>query len=130
MRKGQLDDNLELISFNIKKQLPFKVASYDCVSALAVLEHLSHPTEILEECFRILKKGGSLILTTPSPSAKPVLELLAFRLHLIPQEDIQEHKTYFSKDRLCKILKTIGFKIVTLKTFEFGFNIFVLAKKS
>ena len=38
--------------------------SYDLVLSTQVLEHVSNPESYLKECFRILKPGGILLLTT------------------------------------------------------------------
>ena len=42
--------------------------SYDIVSALAVLEHLSAPVSAIKEAERILKPGGIFVATSPSPA--------------------------------------------------------------
>jgi 2-polyprenyl-3-methyl-5-hydroxy-6-metoxy-1,4-benzoquinol methylase len=43
-------------------------ASVDCVVSTEVLEHLyQHPAGYLAECWRILKPGGLLLLSTPNP---------------------------------------------------------------
>src|SRR5437764_6171024 len=38
--------------------------NYDCVLSSQVLEHVLSPRNYLEECFRVLKPGGKLILST------------------------------------------------------------------
>ncbi|MFO7560766.1 MAG: methyltransferase domain-containing protein [Desulfobacterales bacterium] len=42
--------------------------SYDIVSALAVLEHLSTPVSAVREAQRVLKSGGIFVATSPSPA--------------------------------------------------------------
>lgn len=107
-------------------------ASVDAVTMLAVIEHLEGPNNILKEIFRILKPGGKFILTTPSPAGKPVLEFLAFKLKIINQEDIVDHKRYYSKEELGGVLAGAGFdpKNIKMKYFESGFNIFAKAVKN
>lgn len=46
--------------------LPLKEGSIDCVTMLEVLEHLKKPVEALLEAKRVLKQGGSLIVTIPN----------------------------------------------------------------
>ncbi|MBP6256774.1 hypothetical protein KA405_03490 [Patescibacteria group bacterium] len=41
-------------------------------------------------------------MTTPSVWSQPVLELLAYRLHVISEEEIRDHKEYFDKQKLIK----------------------------
>lgn len=45
--------------------LPFTSNTFDCVIASEIIEHVVDPKEFLNELFRVVKKGGSLILTTP-----------------------------------------------------------------
>lgn len=49
---------------NIEKKLPFKKEEFDVVYTQFLFEHLTNPNNFLKECFRILKKGGKLILIT------------------------------------------------------------------
>lgn len=43
---------------------PFPDASFDCVLATEVLEHLHTPERAIREMYRVLAPGGSLVLTT------------------------------------------------------------------
>ena len=47
-------------------RLPFENNTFDCVTLLDVLEHIENDDDALSECRRILKPGGSLILTVPA----------------------------------------------------------------
>lgn len=125
----QLYDNLGFIPLVLKKSLPFPDESVDCVSMLAVLEHVIYPEAVLQECFRVLKTGSTLLLTTPLPPAKLVLEFLAYTVKIIDRKEIDDHKNYFSLSRLKNMLIKAGFKIVRAKTFELGCNSFVIVRK-
>ena len=45
--------------------LPFSNDSFDCVIASEIIEHVFDPEEFIKELFRVVKKGGDLIITTP-----------------------------------------------------------------
>jgi len=45
-------------------ELPFKDGEFDVVLANEVLEHLQNPQKAIDEMYRVLRKGGKLILTT------------------------------------------------------------------
>lgn len=45
-------------------QLPCEKSSFDCVLSSQVLEHVADPKEYLNEAWRVLRHGGSLILST------------------------------------------------------------------
>ncbi len=122
------DGNVKVIRQAISKKISIPSNSAHVITMLAVLEHLKYPEEIVKECNRILKKGGVLLITVPSPANKPVLELFA-KLGLVRREMIEQHENYFTKPRLKKICKEAKFRIVTAENFEFGFNTFVKAVK-
>ncbi len=45
--------------------LPFENNSFDSIVCFEVLEHVFEPEKIVNEMFRVLKPGGSILLTTP-----------------------------------------------------------------
>lgn len=47
------------------EDIPLPDNSFDYVTSSEVLEHVNDKTKMLEECYRVLKPGGKLILTTP-----------------------------------------------------------------
>jgi SAM-dependent methyltransferase len=53
------------ISTDLDRGLPIPEQSADTVTLLSVLEHLREPQALLDEAFRILKPGGSLLLQVP-----------------------------------------------------------------
>jgi ubiquinone/menaquinone biosynthesis C-methylase UbiE len=109
------DQGLKISQFDLQGVIPLADQSVHIVTLMAVLEHLSHPLEILKEIFRVLKPGGKLLLTVPTPLAKPILEFLAFRLHLIDEAEIRDHKTYFWREDLIRVLVEAGFSSQNLK---------------
>lgn len=127
---GGKEDNLTLKNILIKDKIPASNESVDYITMLAVLEHLDNPEKILKECNRILKKDGMLILTTPHPRNKKVLDLLC-KLGLVEwgKDEIEEHKEYFNKEKILEILDKSGFKKINHRLFEFGLNNFVVAQK-
>jgi len=46
-------------------RLPFKDEILDCVIASEVIEHTYNPKEFIKELFRVVSKGGRLIISTP-----------------------------------------------------------------
>lgn len=102
--------------------------SMSMVIALAFIEHLDDPQPFLSVCLRLLKNGGQLILTTPPPRAKPILDLIA-SLHLIDKREIDDHKHYFSSEELMGILVESGFSQVKTTPLLGGWNRAYVARK-
>jgi SAM-dependent methyltransferase len=51
---------------DLNQPLPFPPASFDLVYSIEVFEHLHRPYDTLQECHRVLRPGGSLVLSTPN----------------------------------------------------------------
>jgi SAM-dependent methyltransferase len=50
--------------YGADSRLPSELGDYDCVLSSQVLEHVLSPSSYLAECYRVLKPGGSLVLST------------------------------------------------------------------
>ncbi len=122
------DKKLELKRNEGFENISLENESCDTITMMAVLEHLENPQETLKETCRILKKQGGLILTTPTPLAKPLLEFLAF-LNLIDKREIMDHKNYFWPKKIKTMLAQSGFKEIKSYYFELGFNSLTIAEK-
>jgi len=122
---------IQSVEANLNKNLPLKNNFFDVVITLAVIEHLNNPLNFCREIYRILKPGGCVILTTPTPRAKPILEFLAFKLKIISAREIADHKNYFSPKDIIQLFQKVGFtkKNMRVKTFQLGCNLFFTAKK-
>ncbi len=51
---------------DLEKGLPFEDETFDVVYAAELIEHLYNPDFFLEECYRVLRKGGLIIVSTPN----------------------------------------------------------------
>ncbi len=112
---------------DLNTSIPLDDGSIDVVTSLAVLEHLRDPALFVKEVFRILKPDGMCILTTPAPLSKPLLEFLAYRLKIISEQDVRDHKHYFGKEELRGMFAAFG--AVQISSFQAGLNTLVVAKK-
>ena len=131
--KNRKVDNITFINNSNINGFPLDNESIDTIFLNAVLEHLNSPKAILLDCLRILKKNGSIIITTPTPESKVLLEFLAFKLHIINESEIKEHVHYYSKEDIDSLVlelnKSYKLELVKYKKFELGFNSLVVIKK-
>lgn len=120
--------------FDIEKDgtPPFEDDYFDVVTMLAVAEHIKPEilVSVVPEMHRILKKGGVLVMTTPTPWADIVLKIMD-KMKLISRTDFAEHKKAYSIKEMFSILNKGGFQKEKIKLgyFEMFFNIWGIAEK-
>jgi SAM-dependent methyltransferase len=85
--------------------LSLDVSDYDCVLSTQVLEHVVDPQAYLRECWRVLRPGGQLILTTHG----------LFEDHACP-EDYWRWTVY----GLMRLVESVGFKVDAAKKVTTG----------
>jgi len=59
------DVTVNVANLNTEK-LPFDDNTFDIVTSTEVIEHLEHYRETLQEAYRVLKKDGTLVVSTPN----------------------------------------------------------------
>jgi 2-polyprenyl-3-methyl-5-hydroxy-6-metoxy-1,4-benzoquinol methylase len=85
----------ELSKTNLPKE------SFDLITLWGVLEHIYYPSETLEKVNKLLKPGGTLILT--------VTNFNSLQSRIMRQDDIPRHTTLFTKKSLAAMLENNGF---------------------
>ena len=65
-RKHPENDGIDFRHVDITREMPFSDHTYDYVLLLEVVEHLRNPYSIFPELNRVIKKGGTLIISTPN----------------------------------------------------------------
>ena len=129
INKHLSNHKIKLVSYYLNGELPFNDDEFDTVISLANIEHLNNPQETIREIYRVLRPNGSLLLTTPSTYAKPVLESLCL-FNLLSKQEIMDHKNYFNKHILINYCHQSGFSTVNHSYFQFGMNNFLFAQKT
>ncbi len=100
---------------------------FDCLTMLAVLEHLPNVSAVADECFRVLKPGGRLVITVPSPRVDAILWVLE-HLHLIDGMSTEQHHGFDVTDTV-DLFRGVGFELVARQQFQLCLNnLFVFAK--
>jgi SAM-dependent methyltransferase len=90
------------------ESLPFRDKAFDIVFAGEVLEHLSAPSQALDEWVRVLRRGGTFVLSTPNG------RLVGLK------GNHPEHKHLFTAGDLQNSLEKRGITNLLVKSIFFG----------
>lgn len=99
--------NLPLINGDLN-QLPVQSKSVGLIIAMDILEHLEDDAKGMGELYRVLKKGGTLILTVP-----------AFDFLWGIQDEVTGHKRRYTLKEITRKLRQEGFDILRSSYFNF-----------
>ena len=112
--------NLEKLIHIEKLPLPFKEESIDGTFMIEVIEHLSNKelNHILEEMYRILKKGGYLIITTPYNEGLDANKTICPECGCIFHR--WQHLRSWNENNLSEKLNKIGFTVYKIEKYEFA----------
>lgn len=115
--------NIQLTQLRLENHLPFEDSSFEVVTMLAVLEHIENERAILREVRRVLLPGGKLIITVPSILSQPILEFISYKLKIVSEAEIRDHKRYYNRELLKIILIDITeFQDFYHQYFQLGMN--------
>jgi SAM-dependent methyltransferase len=89
-----------------KEKIPFDNCSLDYIFSKSLIEHLYDPYNFMKECYRVLKKGGVLIIMTPDWNKQSSVFY-----------DDPTHVHPYSKESIRDLLKMHGFKDVKSEIF-------------
>jgi 2-polyprenyl-3-methyl-5-hydroxy-6-metoxy-1,4-benzoquinol methylase len=101
----------------------------DVITMLAVLEHVPRnaQAELAAACERILKPGGRLVITVPSPQVDTILDVLS-KLRVIDGMSLEEHYGFEPADTE-RIFSPPAFRLARKRRFQLGLNnLFVFEK--
>lgn len=126
---------------DVEQQWPFNNSSMDSVLCIQMIEHLVNPDFFLQESKRVLKKNGTVVITTPNLAAwfnRILLFLgyqpfytevstidktlgLSFTKGMTRNSEPMGHLRCFTLKALKEILELHGFKIVSLQGSAVGY---------
>lgn len=109
IKKGEEDfPSVDFICHNLNKGLPFPDNSFDVVFSCSVFQYLDHDP-IVEECLRVLKEDGSLILVENLKNnpftrlGRTYLKLTGHKYQSYPWNHFTLHELYQMRTRFQSI---------------------------
>lgn len=115
-----------ILSTGDTEALPFRDETFDFVVCRGSLHHVPVPEKGLKEIWRVLKKGGSLIIS--EPCADSLLLRLPRKLFIKKSDRFEDSHRSFTSRELFHMLRGAGFSIQKKK--KFGFLAFPLCGMS
>jgi 2-polyprenyl-3-methyl-5-hydroxy-6-metoxy-1,4-benzoquinol methylase len=106
---------IKYISFDLSDEFPIVSESFDVVYANQIVEHIIDDGKFLEECFRILKPGGILVLSTPNIAFIRDRIWLLLGIFASNTSDFYNHINHYTFKALKRKLIEANFKNICLK---------------
>jgi len=103
------------IVLNVENMSQIKSESIETINAIELFEHVENPEKGLKECYRVLKRGGVMILSVP----------FMYPIHADPY-DFQR----WTEIKWKKVLTKIGFKIEKFEIMGGYFTVLMDMKKT
>jgi len=115
-RARTLHPGLELALVDGEGRWPLEDSSFDVVWAGEVIEHVADTAAWLSEIRRVLRSGGTLLLSTPAHGRMRLLGIAlsrrAFAAHFDPRGD---HLRFYTGATLTGLLEDFGFEQIEVR---------------
>lgn len=121
---AQKRKNIKVATGNFLDEVPHPF-TYDAVTLISLIEHLSDPALALRKCFDFLNPNGILLLKTVNYRCWN-RRIMGKKWNGFRPPD---HMIYFSPENLKKLLQKIGFKNICISSFPFNDNMYAEARK-
>jgi cyclopropane fatty-acyl-phospholipid synthase-like methyltransferase len=120
----------DLLAGFFPQAVPAAAGPFDVITMLAVLEHFPAAAygDLRDGCRRLLRPGGKLLITVPSPRVDQILEVLKF-LRLVDGMSLEEHHGY-RVEQTPEIFPAPHFRLVRRETFQLGLNNFFVFERT
>lgn len=94
----------------------FENEFFSAITLIELIEHLADPVSAVNECFKLLRRDGVLVVQTANMNGKQAKDLRGNYEYFMPG-----HLSYFTAENLTMLLKAAGFrKIKIYYPVEFG----------
>ena len=102
-----LSKNIKFVNSSIKEFASKSSVKYDIITLLDVLEHVDFPSVFIDDIIRLQPSGGILVIEIPLYGSLPCI-IFGKKWHFFNKY----HLSYFSKERLFKLLHEKGYQLV------------------
>jgi 2-polyprenyl-6-hydroxyphenyl methylase/3-demethylubiquinone-9 3-methyltransferase len=92
----------------------YEASSFDFITCMEMLEHVSDPALVIEHCARLLKPGGYLFLSTINRTAKAYASVIVaaeYILRILPRQT-HDFDKFLKVSELASIVRSSGLEMV------------------
>lgn len=123
--RKNLGKKIPLYQGDLMKKLPFKTGQFNKATMSEVAEHLPDDVKGLKEVHRILKKGGTLVLTVPCHNYPlfwdPINWILEHTLDTHVKSGFfaglwNQHERLYTPEEIKKVVEKAGFTVQQIET--------------
>ncbi|MAE97111.1 MAG: hypothetical protein CL910_20880 [Deltaproteobacteria bacterium] len=127
LTEGADDEKVRIVQGSFPDDLAAPPESFDCITALAVFEHVEDPRAFARACHRLLSPGGRTVLTVPHPAVDAILAGL-IRLRVADGMAEEQHHG-FDVTATPSFFELEGLSLRAATRFQLGLNrLFVFEK--
>jgi SAM-dependent methyltransferase len=131
-QKAPEDIRWQRLNLNSGPALPFEKEDFDVITLLAVVKRLDRNSlvALFQECQRVLRPGGMVVLTNPAARSENVLRWMA-KLNLVKAKESEECVYAYTLPQIEWYFGKAGFEREKVRSgyFEGGFNVWACAVK-
>lgn len=106
------------------EEIPFKDSYFDAVCATEIFEHVPDVNPTISELWRVLKNGGTLIVTVPATHFLWKLRFLASGMYAT-----EPKLARFTKNSLLELFSNCQYNVSVFKKIAFSLNYFLVLEK-
>jgi SAM-dependent methyltransferase len=117
LRRGrELHPGIDLRRVELDGEWPLPDAGFDVVWAGETIEHVADTARWLSQLRRLLRSGGSLLLSTPANGRLELLSLALSRRRMQERfEPRSDHLRFYSAGSLAALLADFGFERISVR---------------
>ncbi len=102
---------------------------FDCILMVAVIEHLFNQQFVIAEVAKVLKTGGIVVITTPTPFGNDVIHPLGAILGLTYKSAVNDHIVIYNRHRFKILANEVGLRLKYHSYFQFYCNQIAVLEK-
>jgi SAM-dependent methyltransferase len=91
---------------------------FDCVLMIALIEHLFNQRFVMDEIVKVLKPGGIVVITTPTPFGNDVVHRFGAATGLFAKSAVDDHIVIYNRLRFKILAKEIGLNLKKHRYFQ------------